>query len=63
MNCLKNSHQIQRSQNCIRSKLHNVYSITEEKIALSAFDDKRYLLKDSFDTLPWGHKDIMECSE
>ena len=58
LNCLRSSCKIKRKQNCIRSKLHNVYSICEEKVALSSHDDKRYLIPNSTDTLPWGHKDI-----
>ena len=29
-----------------------------EKKSLSAFDDKRYILYDGINTLPYGHKDI-----
>ncbi|XP_045476742.1 uncharacterized protein LOC123682252 [Harmonia axyridis] len=36
------------SQNLIRSKEHNVYSLTQEKIALSPHDDKRYLVSGTF---------------
>ena len=39
----------------IRSRLHNVETVKQSKIALSPYDDKRYLLKDSTDTLAWGH--------
>ena len=45
-------------QNIIRSYDHEVYTEEVNKIALSAADDKRYLLKDSFDTLAWGHHKI-----
>ena len=30
----------------------------EKKKSLSAFDDKRYILDDGINTLPYGHKDI-----
>lgn len=43
------------SQNLIQAKEHHVYSLTQEKIALSPEDDKRYLVPGSFNTLPWGH--------
>ena len=58
--CLKNESELVCEQNSIRSKHHNVFSIKERKIALSPFDNKRYLIKNSTDTLPWGHKDIMD---
>lgn len=47
---------INRKQNTIRSKMHNVYTIQQEKIALNPADDKRYLLPPNrIDTLAWGH--------
>ena len=30
----------------------------KKKKSLSAFDDKRYILDDGINTLPYGHKDI-----
>ncbi|KYN22302.1 hypothetical protein ALC57_05299 [Trachymyrmex cornetzi] len=38
-----------------RSKLHEVYTISESKITLSPYDDKRYVVPDLTETLPWGH--------
>ena len=32
--------------------------IKENKTSLSDFDDKRYILDDGINTLPYGHKDI-----
>lgn len=43
------------SQNLIQAKEHHVHSLTQEKIALSPDDDKRYLVPGTFNTLPWGH--------
>ena len=53
--CLENKDQIYRTQRTIQSSLHNLYSVEQTKIALSPFDDKRSLLPNSNDTLPWGH--------
>lgn len=45
-----------RKQHSIRSKNHNVYTISSRRIALNPFDDKRYIVKpDRFETLAWGH--------
>ncbi|XP_070531293.1 uncharacterized protein, partial [Cardiocondyla obscurior] len=53
--CLDNEITMTRDQSCVRSKLHEVYTVSETKIALSPYDDKRYLVPDSTKTLPWGH--------
>ena len=58
--CLKTGKEQLRRQNIIRSYEHTLYTEEVNKIALSAADDKRYLLKDSFDTLAWGHYKIKE---
>ena len=56
--CLLTGKEQYRTQNIIRSYEHEIYFEEVNKIALSAADDKRYLLKDSFDTLAWGHYKI-----
>ncbi|XP_071579631.1 uncharacterized protein [Temnothorax nylanderi] len=56
--CLRDEIEMTRSQSCIRSKKHEVYTVSETKIALSPYDDKRYIIPDSTDTLPWGHYKI-----
>ncbi|XP_018405556.1 PREDICTED: uncharacterized protein LOC108781931, partial [Cyphomyrmex costatus] len=57
--CLKEDIEITRRQACIRSKLHRVYTVSEKKIALSPYDDKRYVVPDSTNILPWGHYRIV----
>lgn len=57
--CLFNSNLIRRDQCTIRSRYHKLYTEKSNKLALSPYDDKRYLIKNSTDTLPWGHKDAI----
>ncbi|XP_018396274.1 PREDICTED: uncharacterized protein LOC108774621 [Cyphomyrmex costatus] len=57
--CLKEDIEMTRRQACIRSKLHRVYTVSEKKIALSPYDDKRYVVPESTNTLPWGHYRIV----
>ena len=58
--CLTTGKEQLRRQNIIRSYDHVLYTEEINKIALSAADDKRYLLKDSYDTLAWGHHRIKD---
>jgi hypothetical protein len=55
INCIRDNCTVSSKQNSIRSKLHNVYTIEQNKIALSPYDDKRCILENKIDTLPWGH--------
>lgn len=55
-NYVKNNCIELRKQYSIRSKKHEVYTISMQKIALNPFDDKRYIIKpDGIETLAWGH--------
>ena len=42
----------------IRSKKDELVTYTSNKKSISCFDDKRYILSDGINTLPYGHKDI-----
>ena len=42
----------------IESKKHKIYTQESNKISLSCFHDKRYVLDDGINTLAYGHKDI-----
>lgn len=46
------------NQTTIRSKSHQVTTITQRKVGLSALDQKRYVLWDNIHTYPFGHKNI-----
>ena len=48
------------------STLHQLETISSRKISLSAFDDKRYILENGIETLPFGHylvRDIVALRE
>ena len=54
VNCLKSGRQLYRNMNGIRSFDHQLYSINQRKIALSAFDDKRRVMEDGIHKLAWS---------
>ena len=39
----------------IRSNYHQLYNISTNKLGLSPYNDKRYILNDGISTLPYGH--------
>ena len=58
--CLTTGKEKLVKQNIIRSYEHEVYTEEVNKVALSADDDKRYILKDGMHTLAWGHYKISD---
>ncbi len=46
------------TEKLFRSEKHVVYIVEQYKRGLNFFDDKRYVTKDSTDTLLWGHHKI-----
>ena len=58
--CLTTGKEQLRKQNILRSYNHEVFTEEVNKIALSAEDDKRYILSDGVHTLAWGHYKIKE---
>lgn len=55
LQCIRQNSTVVREQNTLRSKKHKVFSISQSKVALSPFDDKRHISENNVDTLPWGH--------
>ena len=47
----------------IQSKKHKIGTSEIEKISLSRFDDKRYVLNDGIHTLAYFHKDCDDSKE
>jgi hypothetical protein len=56
---LNNETESYANFNMIKSKKLNVYTINQTKVALSNFDDKRYILEDGYSTLAHGHYKIL----
>jgi hypothetical protein len=59
-NCILTNQTFNKSMYAFRSKLHNIYTIKMNKLALCPYDDKRYILNDGVKTLAYGHFQILE---
>ena len=44
----------------IKSKNHNLITYESNKTYTSYFNDKRYILNDGINTLPYGYKDVLK---
>ena len=49
--CLFTEDELMKKMNIIRSENHNIYSMTVNKVALSANDDKRLICENKINTL------------
>lgn len=56
MNCLFHHKNLVKIQYLIQSKKHKVHTVIQKKIALNWCDDKRIILPDTTDTVPWGYE-------
>ena len=61
--CLFSKEKQLRRMNVIRSENHDIYTQEMNKVALSAQDDKRYVLEDGIHTLALNHFKIKNCQE
>ena len=57
---LFNKKLIRHNMKRIQKKLHRIGTYDVCKISLSCFDDKRFILDDSINRLPYFHKDIKD---
>ena len=58
---LFNKNVIRHKMKRIQAKKHKIGSYEIDKISLSCFDDKRYILDDGVNTLAYFHKDCKKC--
>ncbi|KAL4153048.1 hypothetical protein QTP88_000881 [Uroleucon formosanum] len=54
-NCLLTKESKYVKQNLFRTKKHDIFTVEQNKKALSVYDDKRFILDNGIDTLAWGH--------
>ena len=47
----------------MQAKKHKIGTYEIDKMSLSCFDDKRYVLDDVVDTLAYFHKDCNKCDK
>ena len=60
---LFNENVIRHKMKRIQTKKHKLGTYEIDKISLSCFDDKRYVLDDRICTLPYFHKDVSQVVE
>ena len=59
LQCLRNSSMMRHKMKSIRSDHHQISSYQINKISLSCFDDKRYILDDGISSNAYGHYKTM----
>eukprot|EP00794_Sanderia_malayensis_P014470 gene14470-biopygen11584 len=55
LDCLKEQQTYSHRQRNIESHNHTIYTTERTKKSLSSLDNKRYILDNGFNTLPYGH--------
>ena len=60
---LFNKKVIRHKMKRIQAKKHKIRTYEIDKISLSCFDDKRYVLDDGANTLAYFHKDCDKCDK
>ena len=58
LDVLFNKKVVRHKMKRIQSNLHSIGTYDVNKISLSCFDDKRYILSKGINTLAYFHKDI-----
>ena len=59
VDCLFEERKFMHTMQTIRSFKHQLYTIKQNKVSLSPYDDKRYLLDDGVSSLPYGHFSLL----
>ena len=59
-NTLLNNRTVRAENTRIQSNKHVLNTVVTNRVALSAFDDKRYIMDNGIDTIPYGHYSLRE---
>ena len=59
VDCLFEERKFMHTMQTIRSFKHQLYTIKQNKVSLSPYDDKRHLLDDGISSLPYGHFSLL----
>lgn len=62
-NCLLSQSIVRREMTQLRSVCHQIVVNSVNKVALSCFDDKRYILDDTVSSLAYGHYSLVSAGE
>ena len=63
LDVLNESKVLHHQMKTIRSDCHQISSYQINKISLSPFDDKRYILSDGISSYAYGYLNITQCNE
>ena len=63
LDVLNGSKVLHHQMKPIRSDCHQISSYQINKISLSPFDDKRYILSDGISSYAYGHLNITQCNQ
>ena len=61
-NILESGGKMYSNMKVIRSEKHQIYTMSLNKVSLSAYDDKRYITDDGIKSLAYGHYKIKTTS-
>ena len=62
VNVLFSKKIVRRKMKRVLSEKHSIGSYVLNKVSLSYYDDKRFILNNGIDSLACGHKDIVELN-
>ena len=59
VDCLFEERKFMHTMQTIRSFKYQLYTIKQNRVSLSPYDDKRYLMDDGVSSLPYSHSSLL----